>query len=100
MQAPVEIGRVVKSKSGRDKDRFLVVYSYDGGNYVYLVDGALRKVASPKKKKLMHIEPTGCRLDRLVQKLRDHETIMDAEVRKALAAAGFGKDTKPANKEG
>ena len=51
MQAPVEIGRVVKSKSGRDKDRFLVVYSYDGGNYVYLVDGALRKVASPKKKK-------------------------------------------------
>ena len=71
-----------------------MVYSYDGGNYVYLVDGALGKVASPKKKKLKHIEPTGCRLDRFVAKAaRDHETIMDAEVRKALDGGGLWQQT-------
>lgn len=99
MQAPLEPGRVVKSKSGRDKNRFFVVYSYDGGDYAYLVDGRLRKVASPKKKKQMHIEPTGCRLDRLTERIRLGE-LTDAEVRKALCEAGFGKNTGPRNKEG
>jgi len=71
-----------------------VVYSFDGGNFAYLIDGDLRKLDRPKKKKLMHIEPTGCRLDDIANKLANHEPLMDAEVRKALLQAGFGKNTK------
>ena len=89
MSIPLEPGRVVKSKQGRDKDRFFVIYSYDGGNFVYLVDGVLRKLSSPKKKKLKHIEATNTKLEALATKIADGSHIYDAEVRKALEEVGF-----------
>lgn len=100
MQAPVEIGRVVKSKSGRDKDRFLVVYSYDGGNYVYLVDGALRKVASPKKKKLMHIEPTVAGLIDWSKSSGSMRRSWMPRCGSSLRRRALAKTPNPANKEG
>ena len=36
-----------------------MIYSYDGGDFAYLVDGALRKFSAPKKKKIKHLETTG-----------------------------------------
>ncbi|MDL2225179.1 KOW domain-containing RNA-binding protein [Eubacteriales bacterium OttesenSCG-928-M02] len=89
MKKPLEPGRVVKSKQGRDKDRFFVIYSYDGGEYAYLVDGVLRKLDKPKKKKIKHLEVTGTKLDPLCTKLTEGTRIFDAEVRKALEEAGF-----------
>ena len=43
--------------AGRDKGNMFVVVSVED-NYVYIVDGSLRKVENPKKKKLKHIELT------------------------------------------
>jgi len=50
-------GTVVISLAGRDKGRYLVVISSEEG-YVYLADGKLRSVASPKKKSIKHISIT------------------------------------------
>ena len=49
--------QVVKSKMGRDKNRFFVVMDVKNP-YVYLADGKLRKLESLKKKKIMHIAVT------------------------------------------
>ena len=51
----LQIGTVVKSLAGRDKERHSVV--------VALADGKMRKLETPKRKNKKHIWPTG----RLIQ---------------------------------
>ena len=50
-------GRVVISKSGRDKGRSFVVFEIDD-RYVWLADGKLRKIEAPKKKNIKHLQQT------------------------------------------
>ena len=51
-------GQIVKSKAGRDKDRFFVVLEINDESYLTLVDGDLRKLSKPKRKKVKHIMVT------------------------------------------
>ncbi len=51
----LEIGQVVKSKSGRDKDRIFLVFEILDSDYVTIVNGSLRGVERPKKKKIKHL---------------------------------------------
>ena len=47
-------GMIVRSLSGRDKGRFMVIVSMEKG-FVYLADGKERKLSAPKKKNEKHI---------------------------------------------
>ncbi len=78
-------GQVVYSKSGRDKRRPFIVVDFDG-QYVYLVDGELRKLQKPKKKKCMHVQIVNTVIDDIKQKLDDNAYLTDADFRKALEA--------------
>jgi hypothetical protein len=49
-----------------------------------LVDGKLRKVDNPKKKKVKHIQQTNDVLEQINIKLCAKEKVFDAEIRKAL----------------
>lgn len=49
------IGQMVRSKAGRDNGKAFIVTAVDG-NYVYVADGASRRLEAPKKKKLKHIQ--------------------------------------------
>ena len=51
------IGQVVFSKAGRDKGCAFVIVNIDG-EYLHLVDGKLRPMENPKKKKAKHLQPT------------------------------------------
>lgn len=51
------IGMIARSKAGRDKNRFFAVMALKD-NYAEIADGRLRKIAKPKRKKLMHLAPT------------------------------------------
>ncbi|MCI5674692.1 MAG: KOW domain-containing RNA-binding protein [Ezakiella sp.] len=48
-------GQIVRSKAGRDKFRYFVIYEVLDDDYVTIVDGDLRKVDRPKKKKIRHL---------------------------------------------
>ena len=50
----LEIGTVVKSLKGRDKDKYFCVVCIEDG-YVYLCDGKERKLSKPKRKRLLKI---------------------------------------------
>ena len=50
-----EIGMLAKSKAGHDKGQTYVIFDVDE-SYVYLIDGELRKIANPKKKKKKHVQ--------------------------------------------
>ena len=51
----VETGMLAKSKAGHDKGRLYVIYDVDE-TYVYLVDGRIRTIDKPKKKKQKHVQ--------------------------------------------
>lgn len=49
-----EIGCVVRSAAGHDKDRFYAVVKAEAG-WVWIADGRLRKLEKPKKKNPKHL---------------------------------------------
>ena len=52
------VGRVVRSRAGRDSGRLFLVVNILDDEHLLLGDGDLRKVEKPKKKKLRHLEAT------------------------------------------
>jgi ribosomal protein L14E/L6E/L27E len=81
----VLIGSVVISTSGRDKGSYFFVYRIDG-DYVFLVDGDIRKIERPKKKKLKHVEPTAFFDENIAEKIIKKNKITNQELKKALKA--------------
>ena len=78
------VGSVVLSKQGRDKGLYFVVTSVDKKGFVYLVDGGMRKLASPKKKNAKHVSNSGTVLNSIAEKLLSNKKVFDSEVKSAL----------------
>ena len=51
----IEKGMLAKSKAGHDKGKTYIIYEVDE-TYVYLVDGIIRKIVNPKRKKRKHVQ--------------------------------------------
>ena len=51
-------GMIVRSRAGRDAGRWCVVIGLEE-NFALIADGDLRPLEKPKRKKLMHLAPTG-----------------------------------------
>ena len=79
-------GQIVISKRGRDKGKAMVIIAVDG-EYVYLVDGRIRPLARPKKKKVKHIQLTNSVVDLAPPCGR---ALQDADICKFLAGFGHG----------
>lgn len=81
----MELGQIVQSKCGRDKDKnFLIVKIDDNEEYIYLADGLIRKIERPKKKKVKHVIPLY--IDKsLNSKLTEGMRINNSEIRKCLS---------------
>lgn len=62
-----EVGRIVKIMRGRDSGKYAVVVSHSTGRFVYIADGASRKVETPKKKNSLHLQVVSRRVDELIQ---------------------------------
>lgn len=77
-------GQVVKSKAGRDKSRVFVIVDIIDDSFVLVVDGDLRKLSSPKKKKVKHLVIYNTVLEEFANMLKSNEKINDATVRKLL----------------
>lgn len=77
-------GQVVKSRAGRDKGRiFLIIDIIDEEN-VFIVDGDLRKLDNPKKKKVKHLIVYNTILDEFKYKLDNKIKVNNAYIRKLL----------------
>ncbi|RRD95646.1 RNA-binding protein [Clostridiales bacterium COT073_COT-073] len=81
----INIGQLIFSKAGRDKGNpFLVVEVAEG--YVYLVDGKMRRLDQPKKKKIKHIQPTHWISHDLAEEIRSYGKLTNADIQKEIAA--------------
>lgn len=83
------LGQIVSSKSGRDKDRYFIIVGVLDENYVLIADGDLRKISSPKKKKIKHLNLLSSVADDLVSKLNEGKPITNADLRKSLQSMGL-----------
>ncbi len=86
MNGPLELGGIVRSRAGRDRGRAFVILKIVDADYVLLADGRLRTIERPKKKKRRHLlKASDTRME-----LSEH--LLDADIRKFLAAQGFQND--------
>ncbi len=86
-----ETGQLVRSLAGRDAGNYFMVAGSEG-EYVFLADGDIHKLAKPKKKKRKHIKSTGVVFDIIRDKLDQGKKVFDSEVyssiKKALHSSG------------
>lgn len=80
----ISIGQVVKSRAGRDKGRIFLVYGVVDEQYVYIVDGDLRRLDSPKKKKIKHLIVFNTVLPEFKEKIENSVKINNSYIRKIL----------------
>ena len=73
----ITAGRIAFSKAGRDKGLPFAVVNADD-TFAYLVNGKMRPLKNPKKKKLIHLQLTSSYLP-------NESLKTDKEIRKALA---------------
>ena len=83
------IGRVALSRAGRDAGRAFLVVEHIDRDHVGLVDGMLRYLERPKKKKLKHLNMTDAVAENIRAKLLEGKKVFDAEIRKYLLTSGF-----------
>lgn len=77
-------GQVVKSRAGRDKGRIFLIYQVIDDENVYIVDGDVRKLDKPKKKKIKHLIVYNTVISELKDKLENNTKINNAYIRKLL----------------
>lgn len=53
----MDIGKIVISKSGRDKGEWFVIVKIED-SYIYIADGKIRKLENPKRKNPKHLQKT------------------------------------------
>lgn len=80
----IAVGQVVMAKAGRDKGRIFLVQDIIDAEYVSIIDGDLRKLDNPKKKKIKHLIVYNTILSELKDKFESNININDAYIRKLL----------------
>ena len=80
----IVVGQVVKSRAGRDKGNIFLVLEILDENHVLIVDGDIRKLDNPKKKKLKHLTIYNTVLEELEYKQNNNLKINNAYIRKLL----------------
>ncbi|MBR2571564.1 MAG: KOW domain-containing RNA-binding protein [Clostridia bacterium] len=76
---PLTCGRVARSMAGRDRGRLFAVSEEIDDDFVLAVNGGLRTLERPKKKRRKHLKALPFTVD-------VRAGITDAELRQALAA--------------
>lgn len=84
-------GQLVRSRAGRDASRTFAVLAVEG-QMLFLADGSLRRVNSPKRKKRKHVAP-------IATVLPGESLADDATLRKAIAAFDAASPPNPTRRE-
>jgi ribosomal protein L14E/L6E/L27E len=63
------LGRVVFSKTGRDKGKPFIIVQVVNERYVIVSDGNIRKIENPKMKNVKHLQYTKMQADEVIDYL-------------------------------
>lgn len=79
----MKIGTVVISTYGHDMGDWFVVKQILN-DYIFIVDGKLRPLSKPKKKKAKHVLVTKYFAEDIANKLNQGQNVLDSEIRSVL----------------
>lgn len=79
-----EVGQIVRSIAGRDKNVFMIVVGIPDEDHVLIADGDIRKINHPKLKKRKHISVTNSQSESLRESILSGKKVQNAEIRKIL----------------
>ncbi len=82
MMNEFKIGDYAISAAGHDSGKYYVIIQADH-EYVYLVDGKIRTLNNPKKKKIKHIKKLNRSNQNLAEKVMN-KTVKDEEIKRAI----------------
>ncbi|MGF0039538.1 KOW domain-containing RNA-binding protein [Peptoniphilaceae bacterium SGI.131] len=77
------VGQIAASKAGRDKGEVFIVYEIVDDEYVLVVDGKVRKIDKPKKKKIKHLQKHNHVIEDF-ESMKERYDFNDAFVRKLI----------------
>ena len=80
----IVVGRLVKSKSGRDMMRLFLVYEVVDDEHVLLVDGKVRRLEKPKLKKIKHLIVYHTIVEDFQKKVEENSKLTNSQIRKYL----------------
>lgn len=83
--ASIHPRQIVLSLAGHDRGRLFLVLKQEG-DFVLLADGKGRKLATPKRKRVKHVQSVGTSAHPAVLGLHRGEAVSDRQLRAALAA--------------
>ncbi len=92
MMNEIKVGSFAVSAAGHDAGKCYVIFHMDQ-EYVYLVDGKIRTLDRPKKKKRIHIQM----LSETDQGLADkvvNKTVKNEEIKRVIKLLQYGKSSK------
>lgn len=92
LQQNDQIGTVVYSKAGRDKNKFFIITGIVDEQYVYISDGSLRLVEKQKKKKKKHLTFTNIVADDIRTILLAGDKVSNSMVKGFLQAHDLYKE--------
>ncbi|WP_207707727.1 KOW domain-containing RNA-binding protein [Alkaliphilus serpentinus] len=82
------IGQVVRSIKGRDQDKVFVVVGIVDDQHLLIADGDLRRIESPKKKKIKHLAKFNIISHEIRQRIVGQVKINNAFIRRELERLG------------
>lgn len=78
-------GEIVRSLAGHDRGAVFCILGFEG-EFLLLADGKERPVGRPKRKNRRHVALLGPFQHPVLERLEQGETVLDSELRRALAA--------------
>ena len=92
MMNELKIGGYAISTAGHDTGKCYVIIQIDG-EYVYLVDGKIRTIDHPKKKKKFHVKLFAVSDQNLTDKVIN-KTVKNEEIKRAIKLLRIGNSSK------
>lgn len=79
-------GDIVYSRAGRDQGRYFLVIDEVDEQFVLIADGKLRRLETPKRKKVKHLRAIPESDLRICDKVRNGEKLTNSEIRREMAS--------------
>ncbi len=80
----LQVGQLVISKTGRDKDKYYVIVNILDDSFIHLVDGEIKTTKKPKRKNIKHVQPTNYVIDQIREKLLEGTKVADEEIKRVI----------------
>ena len=77
------VGLFATSLAGHDKNKVYIIIREED-EYVYLVDGAIRKKENPKRKKIKHIQIIKNDVSDTGEKIKAGQNVNNEEIKRAI----------------